>query len=312
MVVALALGVAWYATPDGGSGMHRTPRRATSEVQSSVILDLSATSDGGRTTLEVTLTDRTPVDGFELFVWRLAGTPIAELRFADGEWHADGDEIAFDDGVVRIELGVSVAEVAVSTAGHRSPEVGHVVPSADGGDVVIVDGSGAAVIEEAVAIAQAGYALLDPEQRAVARSLLSRQLTTSATTYTAATEEGVATVVVTVDYPTISQVSTDERGNVVALRVDTDAIRSCRGTTCSATDTYTVPATAAAALAAAPESVTVTPLPDGEWNGEPTTCMGITSVLDDGPTPGTSCWLADGTLVEADRENGIVTRLVSR
>lgn len=309
----LALGMARYATPDDGSAVLQAPGRAQSEVQSSEIDGLSATSDREGTTLEVALTDPTPVDGFELFVWRLAGTPVAELRFADGEWHADDHEIAFDDdGVVRIELDIELAEVAVSTAGHRSPVVGHVVPSPDGGDVVVIEGDGAAVIEKAVATAQAGYALLDPEQRAVARSLLSRQLMTGTATYTAATEAGVATVVVTVDYPTISQVSTDERGGVVALRVDADAIRSCRGATCTVTDTYTVPATAAAAMAAAPEAVTVTPLPDGQWNGEPTTCMGITSALDDGPTPGTSCWLADGTLVEADRENGIVTRLVSR
>lgn len=318
VVGGLAMSAASLRSDDAGDRRAITRQPTTAVDHPPGIESLTVTAFGETTAVEVVLADRAPVEGSELFFWRTAGRPFLQLRFTDGVWN-DGEDagakVTVGHGTVRVEVAGDLGGIAVSTTGgDREPDVGLVEPSAAGGAEERVEGAVALAVETAVATAQAGFGALDPHQRELATSLLGRQLTAGTTRLRATTAgvDGDVRIDITVLYPTLSQVSTDSTGRVVTLRVDRDEIRSCDGASCTTLEQLTVPATAAAAMVANPSGVTVTPLPDGEWNGKATTCAAITSILVDGPTPGRTCWLDDGTIVEADRENGFVVRLLDR
>lgn len=287
---------------------------ADADVDEPGIADATVTPVGDTVVVAVALVDETPIEGSEVFVWGLSGPPLAEARFAAGSWVTDLDvTVEGDGGALQLELPGSVGAVAVSTFGHRVPTVGYFEPSAAGGSEVLVGGAIAEVVQASIAEAQAGYGGLDPIRRSLASALLGRQLLDGTSVRRAVNDAGnEATVTVTVRYPTVTQTTTDATGRTVELRVGLDDVQSCADGVCAPVAVLDVPATAAAVLVARPQEVAVELLEGGSFGGDATVCAQIDSDLPDGPAPGRSCWLPDGTLVEADRDDGVRFELVER
>lgn len=324
LVLLTAFVVAVIAAVMGGESATKS-RTPPAEVEVAPLTfpelrEVRATEVEGRVAIRIVLEDPAVSDGAEIFVWTLdavAGPGPIRLLRQDGMWTIDEVASASIDAsgsALVVSLDRVPDGVAVSTTGiDRIPDIGHLTPDADGGEATAIDGAGATEIERSVAEVERGFGVLNPSQRELAVSLLARQMIAGTWTYDLRVGDGVsALAVVSVRYPELSQVIDGGSG----LYASRDGAQSCSVSSgvraCHASSLARFPAGAAAALVRHPLDVDVAELPAAERDGLPTRCMRVTSSLVDGPSPGRWCWAADGSVVVAELDNGLVTTLVSR
>lgn len=313
---AAALGAA--VVDDDRQDVRRAAAEAPRAPRAASLRDVSVTVNGTAIEIRIVLASGGDVaDGAELFVWRQgegASRPLWLLR-QSGAWHVADDPWGLDvtthvgDDVITVAAEGLADDVAVSAAGGaRLPEMGHLAVDGDG-RATVEAGEGAEAIERAVADVQRGFGALYPLQRELALSLLGRQMVPGTFTYDV--RDGAdrsLTAFVSVRYPELSQVVDGRSGG---LYVGRDRVESC-ATTCRVSSAVRTPAGAAAALVRSPDDVDVEALEAGDWNGQSTRCVRVTSALVDGPKPGRWCWLHDGVMADAELDDGTVSRLRAR